>query len=348
MSRNCSSLTNFSSHLFTSSEHCPEKQSIYSYTTSVAWSVTSILMALFGIANNSILLIVTLRVRSLKSGSGYLLANLFLTHFLMSAITLPTAAAGVLINLRDIQITDYYCNILQPINTILYVNLSWTEAGLAVNRYVAICRPRLYPAFRAKTTAYFTILLCWVISTGCTMPFVFGVCGSFRVIPRTNQCSVVYDGVRGQILGQSVVYGPFCVVGCAILLILRKVAELRLQIGDIHTSRNGPTNAGLRQIRRGLVLGRVLLAGFIGNLLCIVPISLVIMIFPLALGRLPVMVLVLRSVLAAVYVFIPLVFYAMNEDYRHSSRNLMLSMIGCHANVAADRPVNSIPLQLLS
>ncbi|OQV16959.1 hypothetical protein BV898_08964 [Hypsibius exemplaris] len=309
---------------------------LYPYKPAIAWASVSFVMALFGSINNLLLLAVTFRLRSLNQGSGYLLGSFFFGNFLLSAFTLPTAAVGVILGFHGgrRQISDFHCNILQPLSTTIFVALAWTDAALGVNRYIAICWPNLYPRFSTKATAYVTIILCWAVSFACMLPMTFGRYGSYRVIPRTNLCTVVYDGVSGQVLGQLGVYGPWCIIGASVLLVLRRAIALswirarRIRAMGMAANGRDFNSAQQRQIRRAVALGRVLFIAFLWNVLCQVPVSVVVQFFPYILAQYPMVVLMLKSSLAGVYVFIPLIFYATSDDYRRGSRALVMSVVG--------------------
>ncbi|OWA53948.1 hypothetical protein BV898_18372 [Hypsibius exemplaris] len=281
-------------------------------------------ISLIGVLNNFLTLRVTWSAKLGKAGVSLLIFHFVFTNLLMCLVTLPAASFIVLAKRDGWFIAGNTCRFYTTLYSINVSVVNWSDAGLALNRFVALYLPHRYKAWTSAAVNAAIITCCWLISIGITLPFTVSAGGLGTVMSPLGQCQITAIGRLGTFLLAMVTYVPYAVSGAGSLLILWKCFGFsRLRARDVAPDRSGNPAAEYRRTRRRLNMAKMLVLTFLWSCICASPAYIITAMFASLYGTNPVSVMWGRTSTACQYAFTPCILLLSNAEYRRRLRDLM-------------------------
>ncbi|OWA53945.1 hypothetical protein BV898_18369 [Hypsibius exemplaris] len=280
----------------------PAKEKELTALTAIALAISGI-----GVINNALTLRVTWSNRLGKTGVSLLLFHFVAINLLECLVTMPTAFTIMLAKRAGHLIPEQTC----PCFTTLYmINVSvvnWSDADLALNRFIALYFPHRYKALTSAAVNRAVIVGTWMISVGISLPFGLSVWGQGTFLSAFGHCSLKATGSRGAFLQAMVAYIPYAISGTGSLLILWKcfgISRFRARnVASNHSGNNAV--ARYRTTERRLNMAKMLLFTFLWSGICAFPAYLITSLFGYLYQTNPVSVMWTRTSSACQYAFAP-------------------------------------------
>jgi hypothetical protein len=275
------------------------------------WFSVLLIICIFGSVSNFILLFVIVSHKRLRSGCGILIGHLIATYLLMCSIHFPIY--GFMLYGRNFWFTlpNNICKYVHYLQVISLYASNWTEACLAINRWIAIVFPHHYPAWTTLKVCLTMVTFCWVFSIVTILPFCFDMVGLLTASAKIGQCVLLARGYLGNLILMFNSYMPYAVVGVASLTIFAKILRSRILSQSRRAAVCHLNNARLARLpeqqllAKRLNVARVLLISFLFCVLCNLPIPITASFFGAVFNRSPLLNIWLRICLLSQYAFNP-------------------------------------------
>ncbi|KAL3122862.1 hypothetical protein niasHT_008774 [Heterodera trifolii] len=114
------------------------------------------------VVGNSIVVVVILQQRSMRSVTNLYLLNLALSDLLLSVVCMPPTLVSSLVYCWVFG--DLLCKLLAYLQPVVVTASAYTLAAIALERYYAICKPLHSRVWHTRTHAMFVISLVWLVS----------------------------------------------------------------------------------------------------------------------------------------------------------------------------------------
>uniref|UniRef100_A0A1I7RZJ9 G_PROTEIN_RECEP_F1_2 domain-containing protein n=1 Tax=Bursaphelenchus xylophilus TaxID=6326 RepID=A0A1I7RZJ9_BURXY len=114
------------------------------------------------VIGNSVVVVVILQQRSMRSVTNIYLLNLALSDLLLSVVCMPPTLVSSLVYCWVFG--DVLCKALAYLQPVVVTASAYTLAAIALERYYAICKPLQSRVWHTKTHAMAMIALVWVIA----------------------------------------------------------------------------------------------------------------------------------------------------------------------------------------
>ncbi|OQV13701.1 hypothetical protein BV898_12095 [Hypsibius exemplaris] len=303
-----------------------------------AWLAVTLTISFFGVANNLLLLRITLPTKVRKFGVGPLVVHFVVLNLLMCLVSFPSILFVVLAKRDGWPIAGSACYYVHTIFTINVSMVNWSDAGLAVNRFVALYYPHRYRTCTSTPVNLAVILLSWIICVGFTVPFAVAVNAPGVAMSPLGLCTFS-NSISRNYLAFTISYVPYAVSGVASLLILWKFVghHLRLQRGTVAPD----ATATCRTATRRLNMARMILVTFLWSGICALPTYIIGTLLP-SLGRNdPVAALWIRTGLVCQYTFTPCIMLISNGEYRRRVTRIFKGHLNLPVSVAAVPPTGT-------
>jgi 7 transmembrane receptor (rhodopsin family) len=270
--------------------------------TEIGFLSVSMTILIFGAANNFVFLLVTVKNRTLRSGSGWLIANFFLANMLLS---IYSTISIIVINLDPSDSIATTFKVYCPFHMWMIITLGftnpWTDVCLAVNRFVAICLPHQYHRISSKKVLIAMIAYCWIGSFICGLLVGTGMTAqSIELVAKG--CKVIKSNYIGLLSSYYGIYLPYVLIGLVIFGIMAKVISDRF-----HRFMAGSVvPEGLRGSQeRRLKKARMFLAVYMWGIICYIPNILMNNVFFYYLQKYPLVGFSTRILSSCNYAFVP-------------------------------------------
>ncbi|OWA53645.1 hypothetical protein BV898_18066 [Hypsibius exemplaris] len=294
----------------------------------IAWIAATLSICVVGIFTNVLLLRVMWSAKLQRSGVSFLLFHFVAVNLLMCLITVPAAIFLVVVKRDGWQIPSNICYYITTINTINMTVVNWSDAGLALNRFVALYFPHSYKAWSATPVSVAIIISGWLIAIGLTMPFTTAAGGQRVTLSAIGLCSLARSGRLGVFLTTCTSFVPFGISGAGALLILWKCfsySRLRLAtVGSTEDGNLGPDATRHKMAQRRLKMAKMLLFTYFWTGLCAIPAYVVVRAsFPHLFDPSSVSVLWIRTSTACQYALTPYILLISNPEYQRRAKVLL-------------------------
>ena len=143
------------------------------------WSAAVYVLCFFGSLLNLSVLYVLFRQKYHRSGSGSLIVNLVLIYFTLCLAVYPVNGVLVLLKAFAGPIHPMSCNIINALWLGLLYTGNFFEAGLAINRVVALLLPNHYKHCSSKQFIIPLSVCFWVGGMGLGVLLSFGILGTY-------------------------------------------------------------------------------------------------------------------------------------------------------------------------
>ena len=113
-------------------------------TKLLSWIVTTCLVCFVGTLANVLAILAIWPRQPFTSGLNFLIFHFLAVNLFMCLVNIPICIGMIAARQSGYIISPISCNYVQPLYTIFYWLANWFEAGLAVNRYIALFFPHSY------------------------------------------------------------------------------------------------------------------------------------------------------------------------------------------------------------
>ncbi|OWA53942.1 hypothetical protein BV898_18366 [Hypsibius exemplaris] len=275
-------------------------------TELTAWIATTLTISFVGALNNILTLRVTRSAKLGKAGVNLLIFHFVAINLLMCLVTLPIAIFIMLAKRDGWFLPMTTCGYFNALFTTNLSVINWSDAGLALNRLVALYLPHRYKAWSSTAANRAIIMGSWLTSLGIALPFTFSAGGQGTILSVLGLCNITATGPLGAFLSSMITYVSYAISGTGSLLILWKCFGFsRLRTRDVVPDRSGNAAAKYRTTQRRLNMAKMLLLTFLWNGICAFPAYVINRIFPYLYGTNPVSVMWVRTLTVCQYAFTP-------------------------------------------
>ncbi|XP_055330393.1 melatonin receptor type 1B-A-like [Paramacrobiotus metropolitanus] len=253
---------------------------------------------------NTVLLIVIYRNDNLRHGCGILIIHYLIARTV--SCTFVSVFNGIL---QQTALPPVYCKVQMYCQFFLRYAADWIESLVAVNRMMALSMPHHYRRMATEKVTNISALAMWVFSALWALPGSFDL-GVQYVRNPYGTCVFDQRGNFGRMLFFIGFYlplliGAVCYGVIYVQLIWRKMAG---------TSITGGITRTLHQ--RRVRMANTMFAAFVWTVVCYLPLPVVAVAAPTSTFKYPLMPMWLSFVLFFGYMTTPIVFCAMNAEYR--------------------------------
>ncbi|OWA53644.1 hypothetical protein BV898_18065 [Hypsibius exemplaris] len=295
-------------------------------TELTAWIAITLTVCVVGIFTNVLLLRVMWSAELQRSGVSFLLFHFVAVNLLMCIVTTPIAVILVLVKRDGWHIPSNICYYITTLNTINISVVNWSDAGLALNRFVALYFPHSYKTWATTPTLVVIIACGWIIPISLTMPFTVAAGGQSVTLSPIGLCSLMPNGQLGIFLTSSASYVPYGISGAGALLILWKCFDFSRPRVAVDRAEDRLHEAGARRrmAQRRLNMAKMLLFTYLWTGFCAIPAYLIIRTnFPRLFGPVAVSILWIRTSTACQFAFTPCILLLSNPEYQRRVKRLM-------------------------
>ncbi|CCD73018.2 G-protein coupled receptors family 1 profile domain-containing protein [Caenorhabditis elegans] len=134
-------------------------------------AVTFFMIFLLSVVGNSVVLIVIIKQRAMRSITNIYLMNLAASDMMLSVVCMPPTLVSMVMNCW--MFGNYMCKILAYLQPVVVTASAYTLAVIAFERYFAICKPLHSRIWQTRSHAYAMITLVWVIAIAANILMLF-------------------------------------------------------------------------------------------------------------------------------------------------------------------------------
>ncbi|CAI2349651.1 unnamed protein product [Caenorhabditis sp. 36 PRJEB53466] len=134
-------------------------------------AVTFFIIFLLSVVGNSLVLIVIIKQRAMRSITNIYLMNLAASDMMLSVVCMPPTLVSMVMNCW--MFGNYMCKILAYLQPVVVTASAYTLAVIAFERYFAICKPLHSRIWQTRSHAYAMITLVWVIAIAANILMLF-------------------------------------------------------------------------------------------------------------------------------------------------------------------------------
>ncbi|EGT44263.1 hypothetical protein CAEBREN_22070 [Caenorhabditis brenneri] len=134
-------------------------------------AVTFFIIFLLSVVGNSVVLIVIIKQRAMRSITNIYLMNLAASDMMLSVVCMPPTLVSMVMNCW--MFGNYMCKILAYLQPVVVTASAYTLAVIAFERYFAICKPLHSRIWQTRSHAYAMITLVWVIAIAANILMLF-------------------------------------------------------------------------------------------------------------------------------------------------------------------------------
>ena len=261
------------------------------------WAAVTLLISLGGVVNNFLVLAATSPSKSdgqrVSSNFNLLISHYVAVNLVVCLFTQPTIVAMAMAKRSGYPVPSSLCSYVYTINGVLAGLTYWSDAGLAINRCVALFLPHHYKTLCTRKVNLFGIGFSWVVCCGAMLSYPLGYEGTRLVVNSLGQCSGTAKGGQYNVFGMLLTYLPYSIIGTGSLLMMWKSVGVWQCLMCPSTS---GSSVERNSVLRRLKMAKLLLATFLFSALCTAP-SFVLTNFPLLYVQNPVSILWLKTCL---------------------------------------------------
>ncbi|XP_076060210.1 uncharacterized protein LOC143036571 [Oratosquilla oratoria] len=148
-----------------------------------------LLFLLIGVPGNLVTIIALLKCKKVHNATAVFILNLTASDLLFGVVNLPLAAS--LFRHRAWVHTHALCVLFPLLRYGLLAVSLFSVLAIAINRYVMIAHPRLYPRLYTRSLLALMVLGTWVGAFGALLPTLLGIWGRFDLDTRIGSCTIL-------------------------------------------------------------------------------------------------------------------------------------------------------------
>ncbi|GAV09476.1 hypothetical protein RvY_19015 [Ramazzottius varieornatus] len=275
------------------------------------WLAVMLVCGLTGGAINYFLAGTILSVRTLRSGSGYLIAHALIAAGTMLFLSYPAFAIQTYMARHEAP-TFRLCQALAWQYFVVIQATHWSETLVAFNRFVAVILPHHYKKITTSRVILTFIAFCWALALLVQSMPVFGVGGSIDSSNAWKSC-LVKPSERPEGFLVSVTFGailPIALEGLlygfmfCIFFVRRFLRMGEIQAAGVDQNLQSVRMAEVARINKRFNVAKTLALGFVATSSCSLSTPLIAAVFP-GYSRYPLVLLFLRVILVVGYAVHP-------------------------------------------
>ncbi|XP_055337910.1 rhodopsin-like [Paramacrobiotus metropolitanus] len=255
-----------------------------------------------------------------RKGATVLIVHLLCLDLFACAVTFPAVTIDVFLMFNG-RVLHSLCPLDAFLPIAVWYTNCWATALLALNRFVAILFPSFYRYLTTRRALMLTMLTSWLIGSSAYAPALFGVGARFVVRPPYNLCTVVPFHDHAWYAMVSVGLGvPVILEGTAYLVLF---IVLTSRPAGVDSQAAGGERAKKR-LRRKINVARMLCLSYLSCLVCYAVVPLLTGMFGVnAAGESMEIGLLAVTLELFGYMIAPMVYLALNEEYRRGARRIL-------------------------
>ena len=262
--------------LSTTNTSCLSPMSPSMHAELTAWMATTLTVTLLGAVFDILILIISFRsLMHSKSGLRLPLFHYLLVNLFVCLVTVPSCILLVMLTRRGYKLWSSACDLVQSLQVVAVAVVNWADAGLAVDRYVALFHPHHYTTWTGGKVNLILIVFYWLICFGAMVPFIFHVSGSQIVRMPVGHCVLMASSRILQMSAALTTYLPFIIAAGFGLMILAKSCGFF----TIHEGSVSPATVDRTMARRLRMAKRVMVT-LVWSGLCQAPFLVIGLQFP--------------------------------------------------------------------
>ncbi|OQV15356.1 hypothetical protein BV898_10462 [Hypsibius exemplaris] len=317
------------------------------------WFGLSMGITLAGSGLLILLLVSAVRRENSRSGSRILLLHLMSTQLLLCGLLFPIHFITSYLALirRNPTIS---CSSFAFIHTSTTFAQNWSQALIAVNRFVAIGLPHHYRSWVSRRTLAAMIVAPWVTGFAITLPVYFGIGGDFTMNKAYGSCFAKVNGPYLTVWFALGNYVPLALTGVLYISLFVKLAGRKrvISVHAVPAVGNDEKGPRLTQTqRRHIAIARMLVVSVVCNGICLVPAPVITSFFPNVFARNGMVQLwLVKTMVMCGYAASPVIFLIMSSDYQKEVRRVLCGLYNSImrpeiGNLRSSAVIYSLPLR---
>ena len=229
-----------------------------------AWIGISTTITYLAASIDICLILVTWPRRASASRINFLIFHYAIVSFLFNFLSTPTLSFMVLAVSQGYRLPGNICDWTHSTLNILGGVINWCDAGLAVNRCVALLFPHSYRNGTTKVISYFILIFSWLLNFFLYLSVSLGWVDGFLLTP-LGFCSIQSKGMA-KYFGVFSSYIPYSMVAlCALMIFVKNYRMKHARVAE-----TGELNGGTfkRLYTRRLRLTKILLSAIFFSVIC--------------------------------------------------------------------------------
>ncbi|OQV18369.1 hypothetical protein BV898_07572 [Hypsibius exemplaris] len=285
-------------------------------STLLVWQYLAALLSLLGTVSNLFVLIVVLRQPALRAGAGIFVAHLLLCHLALCSVTFPVIIYYINRAYRLFDIDCGACRYRHVLHVAFNNLVSWSDALLAMNRIVAVFFPIHYRYIIRKSVQFLALALIWLNATWLALFPTLDYLASYKPTP-LGTCFLAIRNSTFRIMFSITFTLPLVLMGLAAFSVLGKLAWVRRSRRTVVAAWPAAVHATVmseRQTRASLMMLGCFAVSLVSQVASLVQPLIVISV------RYPALSIYLWLLSWIQYSFTPIIFLALNKDYRNGAK----------------------------
>uniref|UniRef100_A0A8R1HL72 G_PROTEIN_RECEP_F1_2 domain-containing protein n=1 Tax=Caenorhabditis japonica TaxID=281687 RepID=A0A8R1HL72_CAEJA len=190
-------------------------------------AVTFFIIFLLSVIGNSLVLIVIIKQRAMRSITNIYLMNLAASDMMLSVVCMPPTLVSMVMNCW--MFGNYMCKILAYLQPVVVTASAYTLAVIAFERYFAICKPLHSRIWQTRSHAYAMITLVWTIA----------ILANFLMLFMYEQQTYSSNGYTCAPIHPPIYHFAYQVYMTVVLLVIPLVVMTGLYGNVIHSLKSG-------------------------------------------------------------------------------------------------------------
>ncbi|OQV17616.1 hypothetical protein BV898_08241 [Hypsibius exemplaris] len=265
-------------------------------TELTAWMTVTLCVSFTGACFNVLALYAAVPKKGVKLGLAILLYHFLSINLFMCLIAVPSSVFITIAKQHGQRIPPDTCLYFLALYSTVANVVKWSDAGLALNRCIALYYPHSYKAWTTRTATLGVILCAWIPSAVSQVPLSFGVGGTVK-LQSMGQCASVPSGRLGVFLQVGLGTGlPLALTGTGCLLMVIKIFMMGQSKGHVVAPLNRNEKQKVTRLQHHVKMAKVLLLNFLWTAVQTIPWAVVSGSYPTFFTDNPVSALWFRAV----------------------------------------------------
>ncbi|XP_055340996.1 uncharacterized protein LOC129590047 [Paramacrobiotus metropolitanus] len=259
---------------------------------------------------------VLILLKEYQRPSGILILHLVCLEASLALVLVPLQLAGNYVGQYNLfKSTD--CVYSKFIFQVVMQTANWSQLFLGINRLIAATSRKLYMLCTTKAALSMTIGISWLIGIINTLPTVLDIEGNYIIVPPWNNCG--FQSKPGTPFMRFVIIGMYIPLPCTVLVyivLLWRFRRMRATVeGALATNAAQHNSVFEGNRKRRIRIGRMLFAATMWYCVCYCTLTLMGAFMRPSYQKEHAL-LWGQTLYFAAYSMTPVVFFAMNREYR--------------------------------
>ncbi|XP_055338410.1 uncharacterized protein LOC129588268 [Paramacrobiotus metropolitanus] len=154
------------------------------------WFIVMLLFAILGTFLNSLLICAVLSSRKLRRGSGILILNCLFINFVLCGIDMPILIYTTYFGEYYQHAPKYFCKYLVLFYYSFVYTVDWAQLAIGINRFVAIFFPHIYTKWTTPKVIIPMLVIPYVIPFACNLVMFYDIGAHYQAMKPWGACGV--------------------------------------------------------------------------------------------------------------------------------------------------------------